>query len=1449
MPAPHSLVRRRLIPGLLVAGSFALAFAQRPGQTVFDTRIELSADATLFLHRVAAVWSPTGDLGHVQSGQFVGYLFPMAPWFAFVQWVGLPIWVGQRLWLGVLIALAALGAVRLLDELFDRRRGVAHLAAGVLYAANPYVAVWTTRGSVALLAYAAMPWLMIAAHRGMQRPRAWRYPALIGLLLAASGAGVNAAIVLWVLPGPALLVLYEALVIGAGAAALGSFAWRAGLCALLGAAWWVIPLLLQARHGTDFLRFTELPDSVWASTSMPESLRLLGYWLLYLGVGGVSVVSLSSRYLFSAPVIVATFLVPMFAFASVRWTRRWSYGPFFCLVAVGGLVAMAGGFPAGTPLHSVLTSAYYDLEPLRLLRTSYKAAPLVGISLACLTGVGLRILVMRMRGRLSTGRRGVALGALGVAAAATLVLFALPLFDGRAIDRVQAYGSIPGGWRAAIAQAERTTPATHRIMVFPGALFGYYRWGNVVSSIAPALSKRPVLVREVVPYANAQSAQLQAAVDDLVQQGRLVPGQLDPLLQLMGVGQVMVYTDGLPAQSGSLDPQGVSEALQGQRGFGRPSATYGGSRVYRPPPGRGGSPRTLPELRAYPTPGRAAPGIVRVHPLGGATVVDGDAQGITELAADGDLTPQRALFYASDLDRRWLAGLVRGGTGLVFTDSNRRRVLESDLLRNDEGPTMGAHDPIPREWASFRLFGSRGPEAQTVARYTGLRFLRSPLDRSFPLFPDHRAYAALDGRLDTAWEGNSVSSPARRYIELGFSRPRAIGTLRVYPETGTHALGISVDRGPERRFLVRPRWNALPLHVRAARSLRVRVVAANAPSTGGISELVVPGLIVRESLRLPTVLASTARGLDLSHSPLSILLERTTADFPYRSGAGDAERGLVRDVDLPVGRSFSVGGWASAAPTAPDPLLDRLAGLRGGWSFSSSGRFEGVPGSRASSAFDGSAATAWIGSAPAGAHPWLAVHAPRPLTLRRLSFQRGAAGYRFPTRIRVKAGRITQTVGVSPGGAVRLARPVRARDLRITVLASRSATVADAARGLAAVAVSEVHLRGARPPRPPRSGGFATRCGEVVLHVRGRAATARVTGTIADLDAGRPLRLAGCGPRARLPLPAGATQLVASAASGVRPDHLELTAAAPAPLASPVAPGGIASAGVSGNSGRGHVQLNLDRPAWLVLGESYSDGWRAWCRGRSGGERGLGVPVPIDGYANGWRVDPDCREARFAFTPQRAANVGYIVSAVACLGMLALLVRPRRRRRRAGVAAAGPTDCAPVAGAARLPAVTRAAPADPVRRVRWPVAALVAVLVAGFGSFLFGPRAGIAFGLGTGALLLVGLTVRRLIAVAGLALAAVPVLYVASPAPRPNGLAFTYATHYIAAHWVAVAAVTCVGGAGVLGALAVRAAGRRDAAEQGARMSSENGRPAPATTVPPAPAEQAIEPSRAPRSL
>ena len=106
----------------------------------------------------------------------------MAPWFAAGDALGLPVWLVHRLWLGTLLALAALGVVRLLQALVRREPGALHLVAGVLYVVNPYVAVYANRTSVALLAYAALPWLLLAAHRALRDPRGWRWPALFALI-------------------------------------------------------------------------------------------------------------------------------------------------------------------------------------------------------------------------------------------------------------------------------------------------------------------------------------------------------------------------------------------------------------------------------------------------------------------------------------------------------------------------------------------------------------------------------------------------------------------------------------------------------------------------------------------------------------------------------------------------------------------------------------------------------------------------------------------------------------------------------------------------------------------------------------------------------------------------------------------------------------------------------------------------------------------------------------------------------------------------------------------------------------------------------------------------------------------------------------------------------------------------------------------------------------------
>jgi hypothetical protein len=1263
---------------------------------------------------------------------------------------------------------------------------------------------------------------MIAAHRGLRSPRGWRWPAAFALILSLAGGGVNAGVIAWALVAPAALLVYEAAAGGRRWRDVWSFGWRAGLLAAVASAWWAVPVLLQGPYGEEFLSFTEQPGTIWGTSSLSESLRLLGFWVMYVGVGfGVTEPFLPAgpTYLFGEGVIVASFLVPLLAFGGLLLTRRWRYAAFFALLAVGALLVMYAGFPNGTPFRRFLLFAYERAEPLQFLRTTYKIAPLLALALACLGGAAAAALAARR-------------GWLALPALALPFLFGLPLVTGDAIDERQAYGEVPGHWREAVADAERDTPDDRRVAVFPGELFGYYRWGDTMDPIGPAISERPLLIREIVPYADRRSSQFQEVADDLVQQGRLVPGQLEGLLRMSGAGTVLVPADGRPERSGALDPARAERALSREPWAQEPARAYGDRLVLTPARGWGGRALALPELRRFPIEGAEA--TVRAHPAGGVTVLAGDSHGIAALAAHGAL-PEGALRYAGDLGRAELRGeLERGGT-LVLTDSNRRRVVNSARLRLRYGPTLGPEDDISPDSPTFELFERESNDRRTVALYTGLRAIESPIQPGRAIFPEHRAYAAVDGDLGTSWLADRNLDFPQRWIELRFRRPPAARSLRLFPHADsrgvTASVRISENGGGERTVELDRGWNSVELSGRPLSTLRIRIGrvlgAGRGRGGGGIDELELPGLRVRETLRLPVEAARQARGADLSRTPIEVLLERTTADFPYLAGADvaapqarspldavDPERGIARRVTLPEARSFSLSGWASVAPAAPDDQLDALAGGPdlAAFRMRSSSRFEGVPANRASSAFDGDGGTAWVGDLLPGEQPWLEWRLPRRVPVDELRLAPGAGEHATASRVELSAdGAAAVTAPVSPTGEVELPQTVRGSSFRLTITGTRPAE--DAERRLRSVSIAEVEGTGTifsrRGTVPPASGAparerFDTGCGALTL----AGVPARITGSVTDLDEGRALRLRGCRP---VELPAGASDVSSPPGEVFRADHIRLASPAPEPTAVTGAPRVIDS-GHGWNGGREGVRLQLDGPAWLVLAESWSKGWRAYCTGRDGEETDLGRPEPIDGFASGWRAPASCTTARFAFAPQGMASAAYVISIAAVVAMLAFLLLAALRERRASRAPAE-------AGAA----ATEGVPAgDDLIRVGWTWAIAAGVAVALAGGFLFALRAGAVLLPLTVVALRVGVSVKRLLVTAAVCIGALPPIYLVFPPRERGGNEFAYPNDLVGAHWVALLAVLCLLAAGVLLAARLRAA---SASGSRSSTSAPRGRP------------------------
>ena len=1397
----------------LAALAFAVALIQRPGQASSDTKIGLHVDPVGFLGDVASAWSPTEDLGHVQGGQYGGYLFPMGPFFALGRLAGLEPWLVQRLWLGTVLALAAWGIVRLLDALLGRPRGAAHLVAGLLFLLNPYVAVFTARTSVTLLGYAALPWLLLCVHRGLRAPRSWWWPAAFALVVACTGGGVNAAVTAWVLLGPLLLAGYERLAGGVDRRALGAFAWRTALATALGALWWVVPTLVQARHGVDFLRFTEQPGTIWSTTSVSESLRLMGYWISYLGVGyGGRLRPLfgdGGVLLFSWPVVVAGLLVPALVLTGFLLARRWRYAPFFLALALVGLLLMAAGFPEGTPLRRALNFTYNHVAPLQFLRTTYKAGPLAALGLACLGGVAAARALPWLRAR---ARWAPAAGAAAVVALAAVACW--PLVRGQALDSQLAWEEIPPEWSAAAAHVDRAAGRDGRAVVLPGQLYAYYDWGGTVDAVLPALAERPVAVRYAVPYADLRAVDLLWTVDGLVQQRRALPGQLAPLLDLLGARTVVSGADDDRARSGAV---GAADAADVLDQLGRPDHAWGPVRPEPRAAGTLGAPRALPRVRAWDR-GRARP-LVRVEPERGATVLDGSADGIAGLAALGALPARARIAYAGDLAPAELQRAAAGGE-VVISDSNRRRVLSAARMAQNHGATLPADDPFSPDAAVVDLFPSRGGGAQTVALYHGVRHLRSPFSPAYSQFPERRPFAAFDGDPATHWQADRALEPARHWLEAGFEAPRDVPFVDVLPYSDRRARVTALEIAG-RRFPVRPGWNRLELGLRGVRALRVRIASVVAPEgvpdgPGGLRELRVPGLRVREALRPPVLAERALAGRDLATTGLSYLFERTTGDDPFRrdprrgtAGATlvrdrlDGERGLERELSPPAARAWRADGWGTVAANAPDSAIDALAraaerrlrpahddevdarGSASAFGLDSSGRFEGRPGFRASSAFDGTA-RAWLGSWLDGRSAWLQWTAPRAVAVRRLRLAPPRERVRRPTLVRLAwggapaagaspasggapASGVSPPLRVAPDGTVALPRPARGRVFRLEILrAAFPAGASGAVRQRRAVGVGELTGDGVPRVRVARSGRLAGRCGDLRGRLGGGSVRLRADATVADLDAGRPLRFRACGPAAALP--AGPARL--SMPPGTfAPYLLRLRSPAPEPPAvAAVVPGRVVDPGEPGRNAWKDVRLELREPAWLVLAQSYSDAWRASCDGRD-----LGAPRPVDAFAMGWRVPAGCRIAEMAFAPDRLVRAGYLVSVPVLLALALLLLLRRAPRPRLPPAGALPHGDVPDVRPHRLPA----------RR-----AALLALAAGAVLGFVFAARAAPLIAIGTFLVLWRGVGVRALVAAAGaLLLVVVPILTLLVEVEDRGGYNPEYAQSRIAVHWVAVAAV------------------------------------------------------------
>lgn len=744
--------------------------------------------------------------------------------------------------------------------------------------------------------------------------------------------------------------------------------------------------------------------------------------------------------------------------------------------------------------------------------------------------------------------------------------------------------------------------------------------------------------------------------------------------------------------------------------------------------------------------------IIRAKSDTAPILLAGDSEGIVDLSAASLLDANRVVLFASSYTQAAASmRALPASTLLVLTDSNRRRGQRWGVLHDQFGYTEVAGErPLATDPTDQRLdvFPDETDANRTVTELSGVASVQATSYGipSFGYVPSERPAAAFDGDVKTGWRVDAGVPVGNQRLQVVLTRPTTtdhINITQVSPGTAFSKsqryrsitrVRLTFDgRDHVDRDLVKVskkrKGQTISFPQRSFRRLDVTILDSSGKdikeglrrNAVGLAEVRIPkpsgegSVRITEAIRMPDAMLGTLGARSTQH-PLAIVLTR--------EGTMDATS-FVRRFNLPAERSFSFAGTALLSPYARDQDLDRALGApgaaEGAYTASSSGRYVSVL-TRAGSATDGDPTTAWVNTL-GDPRAEIKLTFPQPRTVDRLDLQLVTDGrHSVPRIISVRADKGPRRIVTLPVLATKsptglttfpITFPaVTGRNIKVQV---RKSVPVKRAEIVLPSAIAELGLSGTERPY---ASDLAGACSDRIVTIDGRPFPVRIPGTTEDALAERKLPVIPCGPELTLgpgeheiriaesprnPTGFDISRIVlASAAGGAAAPAAEVTAAPPTTdpdPASGVAPATPAAVRTASDAPRIIVTdesrsastvrvTGATKPFWLVLGQSYNEGWRATIDGRD-----LGTPRLADGFANAWYIRPQGTSAftvDLAWAPQRTVNVSLWVSlagGIACLGIV--IVGLRRRRGEAldrieGPVARATADGASVSRSARL---------------------------------------------------------------------------------------------------------------------------------------------------------------------
>ncbi len=1303
-------------PGLVVLALLAYvpALASSPGRMPADTKLYLYLDPAGLLGRAASTFESNQFAGWVPHQQ-ITYLWPSGPWFWLFDAVGVPDWIAHRLWIATVMFAAGAG-VRWAGRLLGLS-GPGAFVGAMLYQLSPYLLAYVSRTSVLLLPWAGLGWIVgltVRAAFSRRRPDAppdghglstlrarstpWRDPALIALVVLTVGS-VNATALILIVPAPALWLVHAALQRRITWLDAALVALRVGVLALAVSGWWIAMLIVQARHGSPVLSFSETVEDVSRNSTGSEILRSLGYWLFYQRDPVAPTTTASIDYLVSLRTIAVSYLVTILGVIGL--TRcSWPERRYAALCVAVGAVLAVGVHPIGSPSPLVRWIAGDPNSGLTLaLRSSTRATPVLLFGIAL--GAGALISAIAVRQWSAGARNDRARGVLVVAGAALLVLANLPSlvrFDlvDPAIDRDQ---DPPQAWTDAVdhldtGDGDRSGGGGGgaRILQLPGAEFGAFRWGYTTDQPVVGLTDKPLVTRDLLPLGSGPAMDLLYALDDRFQEGTAEAASVAPLARLLGSDTIWLTNDMAFERFRTARPElvdalltGDVEGLDGVVRFGDPvvnrsavatidPTSLSDDRVGRPisPVALIGVDDAVPVVRAKDA----------------SVVVSGSGDGLVDAAAAGSIDGHELVRYSASLGPTELADAVAEAGGLIVTDSNRDRAHHwrgSQDVHGHTEPGGPADDVLVATGADQRLdvFASDDERTQTVAVQDGpVTAIASSYGEPYAYRPEARAVMAIDGDPTTAWSVADHGDPVGEVIRFDLSAPLAsdVFTLhQILPRPGGRtiaAIDVRVDdEAPFRAELsaasVAPAGEEIrdPSLVGASR-VEIEIAAVSPGDAGvaasrdgvGFTEIDFGVAPTVEYIRPPVDALDAAVGEALT---MVLTRLRTDPENPWRS---DPEPAMRRLVVLPDARSLDVSAslrldarasdqaladlLAPATTGPPPPLADR--------------RLTGTPEARGAAAVDGDPTTAWITPFDGAVGATLSF-VDADVTGNELALRQRQGDYSAITRLEIANNDDRFVVDVPPAdedgnSTVPLPRALQPGTLTLSIDAIDARTTIDRRYGdrmTLPASISELTTEGLGTTVVDPTGEITGECLEF-LTVDGTPVTMRFSTTAGALIDGQPVVATACAPV--LDLAAGDHRLNSSPATNALQVDRVVLRDVDAPVGTASAPSAVPVTIEQSDARRRTVEVGAcPDGCWIVLGEGFNEAWTASID--DGAD--LGAPALVDGGFNGWWLEPSVgpRTVHLAWSAQGPVTAGLIIAALAvlfCIAAIALSRSPRR---------------------------------------------------------------------------------------------------------------------------------------------------------------------------------------------